>query len=173
MTTETPIKNDAKDLIDIDKLIKDIFGSKKSRNDLAVGVYNDCNAPLEIGYYVDHGDLTSASASGTIEVDGTWKAGVHAVGAGSNITLNVTMPNNSAWAIMVATPVNKENYVKIATSPHPFKDNKDAYHHASKEHKQFASSSVNETHNGYNAVVHMTGNSPAGCSIVFSDAANH
>lgn len=170
MTTETSIEKDVKDLIDADKLIKDIFGKDKNRNDLAIGVYNDCDSPLQIGYYVEHGNLKSVPAGGLILSHEEWEAGVHAVGAGSNITLNITMPNGSGWAIMAATPVNKQNYVKIATSSSGFDSGKEAYKKADKEPKKYSSSSVEETHNGYTAIVHITNESPAACTIVFTPA---
>ena len=170
MYQETSIEKDVKDLIDADKLIKDIFGSDKNRNDLAVGVYNDCGSPLKVGYYVEHGNLKHVPAGDLIPSHDEWKAGVHAVGAGSNMTLNITMPNGSSWAIMAAAPVNKQNYVKIDASSTSFGNVKEAYKKADKQPKQYSSSSIKETHNGYTAIVHITNESPAACTIVFIPA---
>ncbi|WP_219079159.1 hypothetical protein [Vibrio parahaemolyticus] len=100
--------------IDVNQLIKDIFGGNTHRNDLAVGLYNDVEGLIKVDYYLDHGSIVDISKGNAVSSQSLWEIGVHAKGAGSNITLNVTMPNGSGWAIMAATPSNKENYFKVA-----------------------------------------------------------
>ncbi|HCG8492139.1 TPA: hypothetical protein NKA38_004034, partial [Vibrio parahaemolyticus] len=113
--------------IDVNQLIKDIFGGNTHRNDLAVGLYNDVEGLIKVDYYLDHGSIVDISKGNAVSSQSLWEIGVHAKGAGSNITLNVTMPNGSGWAIMAATPSNKENYFKVAHNKNGYKDAKSAH----------------------------------------------
>ncbi len=110
--------------IDVNQLIKDIFGGNTHRNDLAVGLYNDVEGLIKVDYYLDHGSIVDISKGNAVSSQSLWEIGVHAKGAGSNITLNVTMPNGSGWAIMAATPSNKENYFKVAHNKNGYKGRK-------------------------------------------------
>ncbi|WP_462162938.1 hypothetical protein [Pseudoalteromonas xiamenensis] len=159
--------------INVNDLISSVFGSNRDRNDLAVGVQNECGETIKLDFYVDHGSLRDADDGNKVAQGELWEAGVHAKGAGSNITMNITMPNGSGWAIMAATPVNKENYFKIATSESGYSSSKAAYTAADKTSKHYSSDGIYDgTHNGYNAVVSMTGDSPAACTIVLEKASS-
>ncbi|WMN61935.1 hypothetical protein NI389_19220 (plasmid) [Pseudoalteromonas xiamenensis] len=159
--------------INVNDLISSIFGSDKERNDLAVGIQNQCGDSVKVNFYVDHGSLRDMDDGDKIAQGELWEVGVHAKGAGSNITMNITMPNGSGWAIMAATPVDKENYFKIATSETGYSSSKDAYKAASGKSKHYSGDGIyDETFNGYSAVVSMTGESPAACTIVLERASS-
>ncbi|EGR1094993.1 hypothetical protein EFU33_18265 [Vibrio cholerae] len=154
--------------IDVNKLIHDIFGGNPHRNDLAIGLYNDTDASIKVDYYLEHGSIVDISKGNTVHSQSLWEIGAHAKGAGSNITLNVTMPNGSGWAIMAATPSNKENYFKVHHNKNGYKDARVAHKAADKDGKHYSTKGIyDEDHNGYNAVISITGESPAACCIVF------
>ena len=157
--------------IDVNQLITSVFGSNKDRNDLAVGIRNATKSTISIDYYIDHGSLRDVDGGNKINPGELWEAGVHAKGAGSNITMSIEISGNeSGWAIMSATPVNKQNYFKVQHSKTPYSSSKDAYKAADKTKKHYSDDGIyDESHNGYTAVISMTGESPAACTIVIED----
>ncbi|USD95725.1 hypothetical protein CTT30_06285 [Vibrio coralliilyticus] len=137
---------------------------------MAVGLYNDVEGLIKVDYYLDHGSIVDISKGNAVSSQSLWEIGVHAKGAGSNITLNVTMPNGSGWAIMAATPSNKENYFKVAHNKNGYKDAKSAHKAAEKDGKHYSTKGIyDEKLNGYNAVISITGETPAACCIVFDN----
>lgn len=153
--------------INVNELISNVFGGDRERNDLASGILNEAGNTIRLNYYVHHGSLHEVSEGNKIPQGEQWDAGVHARGAGSNITFNISMPNGSGWAVMGATPSNKQNYFKISHSATGYDSAKDAYKAADKTSKHYSDNGIyDETHNGYRLVVSITGESPAALSVV-------
>lgn len=155
-----------KDTLDADKLIEYLFKSNRNRNDLAIGIQNDTGGECQVNYHINHGNLKKVSTKGKIKEGEVWKAGVEAKGAGSNIVLNITMPNKSGWMVMAATPVNKENYFKVSTNKHGYDS---PNHSMGSKDKHYSSDGYYEkTANGYHMSINITGDSPATCKILLS-----
>ncbi|CAM1340255.1 hypothetical protein [Tenacibaculum amylolyticum] len=160
------------DVIDADKLIKDIFGSDKNRNDLAIGVQNNTSSEINIDYYIDHGSLKKIKSpdANKISPGQLWEAGVIAKGAGSNIGLKIETSTIS-FAVIAATPPNKQNYVKLSHNETGYVSGKQAWKAANGNGKHYSDEGyLNRTYGNKNIVINITGESPAACSIIVSDA---
>ncbi len=161
-----------KDFIDVDKLLKDIFGDDKKRNDLAVGIYNNTNETLTIAYYVDHGAVKKVIPSTTdkIRTGETYKVGITAKGAGSNIGLSINVTSTCSFAVIAATPSNKQNYTKLSYRDSVYPSGKSAWNGANKHEKHYSENGFyEERHNGKLIGINITGDSPAACTITISE----
>ncbi|MBW8184127.1 hypothetical protein [Shewanella nanhaiensis] len=164
MSTDTNLN------IDVVQLIKSVFGSNKERNDLAVGIRNDTGKELHVNYYVEHGSIKEVSSSSKILPEELWECGVNAKGAGSNIGFSLTMSNGAAFAIMAATPSNKQNYFKISHNKNGYKSAKVAWNGANKNDKHYSGDGYYEDdYNDHHMEISITGTSPAACTIVISE----
>ncbi|WP_422090718.1 hypothetical protein [Tenacibaculum ovolyticum] len=160
-----------KDAIDMDKLIKDIFGSDKNRNDLAIGVKNNTTTEINIDYYIDHGSLKKIKSTDAnkIAAGQIWEAGIIAKGEGSNIGLKIETSTVS-FAVIAATPSNKQNYFKFSHSKKGYHSGKTAWKAANKHDKHYSDNGyLNETYSQKNILINITGESPATCCITISD----
>lgn len=142
-----------------------------NRNDLTTTVKNDLSiGEIIIHKEVIHGDLIYVTPSSQIKPGEEWKVDVEAKGAGSNVVLNIAMPNESGWAIIAATPANRSNYFKVQHNKYRYNDTKDAAFAAEKQKKHYdTSETYDEVANGYKATINITSETHAHCSIVFKD----
>ncbi|MDF9390613.1 hypothetical protein EXZ60_17695 [Vibrio sp. 1151_11] len=142
-----------------------------NRNDLTTTVKNDLSiGEIIIHKMVEHGDLIYVTKSSHIKPGEEWKVDIEAKGAGSNVVLNITMPNQSGWAIIAATPANKSNYFKVQHNKYRYNDAQDAEDAAEKQDKHYdTSETYDEVANGYKAIINITSETHAHCSIVFRD----
>jgi hypothetical protein len=113
--------------VDVNGVIKDVFGDYKNRNDLAVQIENGTKYGFFVQFRVDHGALSSTKGDETLSppiaaVASSYTVGVQAKGQGSNIvflfkfTESDLKPGLSPIQLMAATPANKENYTKCNTN---------------------------------------------------------
>ncbi|SEC82426.1 hypothetical protein SAMN04489761_3688 [Tenacibaculum sp. MAR_2009_124] len=112
--------------IDPIQLIKDIFGSDKDRNNLAVAIENGTNKEWKVEWNNDvgHGDFHDSKGNSKLKAINPYTSkavksedfelGFKAVGAGCNVAIKIKLndKSDSYFGIMAATPVNKTNYVK-------------------------------------------------------------
>jgi hypothetical protein len=163
MSTDTNLN------IDVNQLIKDVFGSNKDRNNLAIGIRNDTDKELHVNYHVEHGSLKEISSSTKILPEELWECGVDAQGEGSNIGFSLTMSNGAAFAIMAATPSNKQNYFKISHNKNGYTSAEKAWDGANKNDKHYSDDGYYEDdYNDHHMEISITGVSPAACTIVIS-----
>ena len=163
MSTDTNFK------IDADQS-SEALAKGAGRNDLTVSLHNNIDGSIKVLPNVEHGFVKFIEKDDEVKSGGDWKLRVKAAGAGSNAVLNVTMPNGSGWAIMAATPVNKSDYFRVAHSKDGYKNVNSAKVAADRNKKHYHEDGVySEDHNGYKAVITISGRSPATCNIVFKE----
>ncbi len=166
------MNNTIQDFINVDDLLKDIFDGEKNRNDLAVGIYNNTKETLTILYYVDHGSTKKVKPSTTnkIKPGETYQIGITAKGAGSNIGFAIRVTETCSFAVIAATPPNKQNYTKLSHRDHDYTSGKSAWNGANKHDKHYSDDGFyEERHNGKLIGINITGDSPAACSITISE----
>lgn len=164
MSTDTNFK------IDADQS-SETLAKGAGRNDLNVNLLNDTKGSIKVNYRVNHGEVKGkGNEDYEVKAEQEWELEVEAKGAGSNVVLNVTMPNGSGWAIMAATPSNKDDYIKVAHNDTGYSSMDEAEKAADSKDKHYGDDGYyDENHNGYNAVIRIHGSKPAICKIVFKE----
>ncbi len=109
--------------VDVNKVISDVFGAAKNRNDLAVQIENGTQYEFFVKYKVNHGVTSSTKGDETLSppvesIASSYTVGIKAKGEGSNIVFLLEFAKSSGIKpvnFMAATPVNKQNYTKCDT----------------------------------------------------------
>lgn len=140
------------------------------RNDLAVVIENGTEFEFDINFQVNHGNYHSSHGSNILgglpfqEGDKpqatNYEIGFNAAGAGCNVVLTLTnKTSGSAYYIMAATPVNKENYFKWSTSSD-----------VDSQNKNYSSNGFQDFDDGnLQFEISISGSSPAQCTVTIAE----